>query len=216
MTTPQPGWYHDEQNPGGLRWWDGAQWTDHRSAPQSAATYATAPPAAAPYSPTPYSSATLAPLKAPEGTNWNTVWIWLIVIIPLVPVLGLMTVDWAHLIDPNDRTGLSSMRFLFSPGYLIAMVGGWVGYALCVWFAYRDWAELAARGVPKPFHWAWTFLSSLVYIIGRSVVVRRRTGAGSAPLWAGILSLVVMLAIVVYIIAAMITGVINSVEQFGR
>lgn len=30
MTTPQPGWYDDPENPNGQRYWDGQNWTPHR------------------------------------------------------------------------------------------------------------------------------------------------------------------------------------------
>lgn len=214
MTTAQPGWYPDPEAPGAMRWWDGAQWTGHRHTPAAPTAYGapgTGVPQAAPYSTASYGS-----LKAPEGTEWSTSWIWLIVAIPLVPVLALLTVDWTSLIDVNDRTGLSALRLFVSPGYLIAMLGGWVGYGLCVWFAYRDFEELAARGVPRPFHWAWAFLSSIVYVIGRSVVVRRRTGTGSAPLWAAIASIALMFAVITYVTVAMVLGVVDGVSQLTR
>lgn len=38
--TPAAGWYPDPENPGQLRYWDGQQWTEHRSAQ----TGATPPP----------------------------------------------------------------------------------------------------------------------------------------------------------------------------
>ncbi len=31
MTTTQPGWYPDPQNPATMRWFDGTQWTEHVS-----------------------------------------------------------------------------------------------------------------------------------------------------------------------------------------
>ncbi|HAQ9640229.1 TPA: hypothetical protein IYE67_003168, partial [Enterococcus faecium] len=42
---------------------------------------------------------------------------------------------------------------------------------------------LRDRGVDRPFPWAWALLGPLVYLIGRSVVVRRRVGGSAAPLW---------------------------------
>ena len=30
---PEAGWYDDPDVPGGLRWWDGTQWSDHREPP---------------------------------------------------------------------------------------------------------------------------------------------------------------------------------------
>ena len=44
--NPPPGWYPDPSAPGGQRYWDGARWTEHASAPQAAAQAAPAPYAA--------------------------------------------------------------------------------------------------------------------------------------------------------------------------
>jgi hypothetical protein len=57
-----------------------------------------------------------------------------------------------------------------------------------------DWRALNRAGVPRPFHWAWGFfmiLGAPVYMIGRSIVVRRRTGSGLAPMVVN-LSLIVL------------------------
>jgi hypothetical protein len=206
MTTTPAGWYPDPEDATRSRWWDGAQWTEHRSAPAIATPYAAAP----------YSASATADLRAPEGTEWNTAWIWLIALLPLIPIIGLFSFDWGGLIDLSDPTGMSSLAFLVSPGYLIGSLGGWVVYGLCVWFAYLDWRELGRRGVPRPFHWAWTFLSSAVYVIGRSVVVRKRTGRGISPMWATIAILVISFGATIYIVAVVMAAVFDAVSTIAR
>jgi hypothetical protein len=141
-------------------------------------------------------------LKAPAGTKPHTPWIWLIVVLPLLPMLALMTIDWSSLIDLSDPTGQSAFALYAHPAYWLATLGGWVSYGLCAWFAYLDWRELGRRGVPQPFHFAWVFLSGVVYVIGRSVVVRRRTGEGIAPMWAAIGTMVLGLGMGIYVTVA--------------
>ncbi len=184
MTTTPAGWYPDPDNQAQLRWWDGAQWTEHRSAPpvaHSAAPYATSN----------------AELKAPEGTKWNTVWIWILVVLPYLSSFGIFTIDWSQAFDFSHPSNMGSLSLLTSPGYLANLALSWIAWGLFVWFSYLDWRELSRRGVPKPFHWAWGFLT-IVYTIGRSVVVRRRTGAGISPMW------VTIVIYVVYVISTMI------------
>ena len=167
-----PGWYPDQS--GQQRWWDGTQWTEHVQTPYSAA-------------------AAIAALKAPEGTKTGTVWIWLIVLIPLLGLSTLFFIDWADYVDsvvaasvsdPYGTGAYSQQLALYSsPGYVINNLLSFLVYGLTVLFAVLDVRELKKRGVPQPFHWAFAFLTSIVYVIGRSVVVKRRTGGGLAPLW---------------------------------
>ena len=49
MATTPPGWYDDER--GALRWWDGAQWTEHVQTPDAESAPGDAPAAPVPGSP---------------------------------------------------------------------------------------------------------------------------------------------------------------------
>jgi len=151
-------------------------------------------------------------LTAPEGAEVNTVWIWLIVAMPLVSMLGLFTVDWSSFVDFSDTTGMSSLAAMTSPGYLFSVFSGWLVYGLSVWFSFLDRRALLQRGVPRPFHWAWTFLSSIVYVIGRSIVVKRRTGHGMAPFWAAIASLVLSLGVSAYLMIAIFSALADQLS----
>jgi hypothetical protein len=169
-TAVPPGWYPDQTTPGQLRWWDGTQWTAHVQAPYDPAT------------------ATVIP-KAPAGTKTGTVWIWLIVLLPLLSIGSLFLIDIAGYMQSvmANPTSVSGMLSLYtSPGYLITLVLSFLLYGLSVLFAAFDARELTKRGVQRPFHWAFAFLGGIVYVIGRSVVVKRRTGQGLGPLWGAI------------------------------
>lgn len=184
------GWYPDPAGGVQRRWWDGARWTDTLE--------------------TPYSTATAGQLdRAPEGTDPYTIWIWLILAIPVLQLLSLALIDWPQFIAESlaDPTSTGQLAVFSMPGYLAVTALGWIGNALIILFAFFDWRELRQRGVPQPFHWAWAFVvlaaTSAVYVIGRSVVVRRRTGRGMAPMWIAIgtivLSIVVAMAFTAYI-----------------
>lgn len=177
VTSAVAGWYPDPAGSAQRRWWDGTAWTDHLETPYSAA-------------------AVVQAQRAPDGTDPNTPWIWLIIFLPWLPSLGLFFVDWSGYIENllTDPTGLSVYGFLLSPAYLVSLVLGWIITGLIIWFAYLDWRELQRRGVPQPFHWAWIFLlfvvSSAVYTIGRAVVANRRTGKGLSVVWVTIATIV--------------------------
>jgi hypothetical protein len=194
-TNVPPGWYPDANAPGGQRWWDGTQWTEHV---QGAAAYQP-----------------FQPLKAPEGTKTNTVWIWLIVFLPLLSMASIFLIDiegYMRDVLQNPTSPGSMFSIYTSPGFLITTFGSWVLYGVMVVFAVLDWRTLKARGVPQPFHWAFAFLS-IVYPIGRAVVVKRRTGSGLGPLWGVIIVYAVSLIVSLvwsFVITAQIMSMMPS------
>ena len=174
-TNIPPGWYPDSTTPGSLRWWDGAQWTEHVHTPAGSSLQFAAP-------------------TAPAGTNTTTAWIWLVVLLPLLSIVSLFAIDMTgylrqSLAHPGSSTG-SMLGLITSPGYLLALVLGWGSTAAIILFAYLDWRTLKRRGVPAPFHWAFIFLifasAGIVYPIGRSVAVKRQAGGSRAPMWVAI------------------------------
>lgn len=190
-TTPAvpAGWYPDPAGSTQQRWWDGTKWTDHLQAP---------------YTPAP-SGALAGALKAPEGTKSYNVWIWLVVLLPYVTFPFLFFLDFGNMFSPgsiSDPNAMMDAQFavLTSPAYIGLVIGGLVSTVLVIVFAYKDWKELKAAGVPQPFHWAFVFLNLVigpVYAIGRAVIVKRRTGHGSAVLWVTIALLVLSIIIVI-------------------
>ncbi len=146
----------------------------------------------------------------------NTVWVWLLVFLPLLSLLGVVMFDWTSYIRDSFYAGVYSydsgdtaMAGTSAAGTLLTVVSSVVSLvisALTVLFAFLDWRQLRARGVERPFHWAWSFFvlvvgSGLVYIIGRGVILRRRTGSGLAPIWASIaVNVVVLIGFVIWVV----------------
>jgi hypothetical protein len=163
-----PGWYADPTGLAGVRWWDGGQWTAH-----------TAPtPATGPGAPV----ASRPPL--PESAPVYTPFIWLITLLPLVSCVTIWFYQPA--IPRITASGYASTNAFaaFTPGYFLILGVGVIVYAISVVFAYLDHRALTRVGVVRPFHWAWEFLSPVVYVIGRSVIVRSvAKPRGLLPIW---------------------------------
>jgi len=178
-TTTAPGFYPDPWGGPVRRWWDGVQWTDQL---ESAATVT---------------------VRAPEGTRPGTVWAWLIALIPIVPTTLWGVFDWRGLLDGTlDVSPALASQFgqLAHPIYASASLTALLVQVGTILFAYFDYRALLARQIPLPLHWAWSFFTfagagNLVYMIGRAVVVRRRTGRGTGPLWAAIAVLLATIAV---------------------
>jgi hypothetical protein len=189
-----PGWYADHTGEPRMRWWDGSQWTDHVSDP----------------TPRPYQ---LAPARntVPSTTPVGNVFIWIIVLLPLVSIALSFTVDYAALgravVDSQGTA--SSLAIYSNPAYLLSSLFSYVLIAVTTLLAYFDWRRLKRTGFERPFFWVWGLLG-IVYVIGRTVVVRRRSGRGIAPLLAYIGVLVASYIITGFEVSRMISVILQN------
>jgi hypothetical protein len=167
-----PGWYDD--GTGRMRWWSGVEWTEHLASPYAAAR---------PERP-----------ALPSDRPVYNVWIWLIVLLPLLSFGAFFF--WQPNFDylgefssPSSIGSAYSAMFssVFTPGYFVIVALGLVSYGLIAVFAWRDVVWLRAQGVVRPFSWPWAFIpgyGGLIYTIGRSVIVYRvAKPRGRAPIW---------------------------------
>lgn len=200
-STP-PGWYPDHTDPSLQRWWDGNAWSEHTQQ-----SYAAGDQQA----------------SAPEGTSWNTPWIWLLLALPLVSVIAVFFVDFSGytrdlLADPTNPYRAISQ--LFSPAMLVLMGLSWVILILTVVFSWLDWRELKRRGIPRPFHWAFSFLVlvtgiGVVYPIGRAVVTQRRGAGGRIVFWLAIVVAIVCVILLIVWIALFMTQLMGAIMNSG-
>ena len=147
-----------------------------------------------------------------DGARVYNVYIWLVVALPFLSVV-LLPFYQPHFdfVTSSDGSYVynGSPFAMFGPMYFVLLGVGFLAYALSVVFAWLDYRDLERVGVVRPFHWAWTFLTPLVYVIGRSVIVRRvAPGRGLAPIWVTIglyvLSLVISFAWVISLTSSML------------
>jgi hypothetical protein len=191
------GWYPVAPGSPQLRWWDGTQWTEHHHTVDATPAYGS------------------QTMRAPEGTRTGTAWIWIFALLPLLQLAEIPFVLTFYMkvfgaISLTDPTAIERAEFAPDSGILGLWGVTLVVYAISVVTAALDYRALGKRGVPHPFHWAWTFLSSLVYIIGRTVVVRRRTDTGLAPLWVNIVTLVAVIVAIQVVTAPIIAASMSS------
>jgi hypothetical protein len=167
--------------------------------------------------------------RAPEGTSPNTVQVWLIVAIFGIQSIGALVwlATWDLSGYMNSMMSLSTSTgsagdvfamygYIFTPGYFALLAFSFLGYLGTAALAYLDAKELIRRGVQRPFPWALSFIpsyGSLVYIIGRTVVVRRRTGTGFAPLGVYIAIFVLTMVLSVVVGLAMMSTMMGSIND---
>nr|WP_246376404.1 DUF2510 domain-containing protein [Conyzicola lurida] len=91
-----------------------------------------------------------------------------------------------------------------------------VPYFIVIGLAFADSRMLRARGIERPAHWAWAFLSAPIYLLARARNVIRESGHGIAPVlvWFGLgtLHLVSVVAIPGLIIAILPNIFVSQLE----
>lgn len=196
--SPQPpGRPPAPEFPGHLRWRDGRPWADPR---QDEAFF---------------QGGVGRPPFGPGAAVYNGA-IWAVALVPLANVLLELvwkpTLSYRTLVSGSQRIRMLEMDSVFTPVYFAVLLAGLIGYVLCVWSAYRDWKKLKAEGVLRPFHWAWAFLAPAVYVIGRSVVVRRLARPrGLAPVWAVVGTAILAVVVAGIKVAEMLPAGANAI-----
>jgi hypothetical protein len=194
------GWYADYENPSRLRWWDGTQWTEHVSEPAAPAQYVAV-------------QAEPLPATARVGNPF----FWVLVLLPVVTIVQLLLTDYSAIAAASTGSTAGALSMYSNPGYLLVSLLSYVVAAAAIVLAYFDWRTLKRVGVDRPFHWAWAFFAitglGIVYVIGRSVVVHRRSGRGLAPLWVHIGVAVVYLVVVVVKVSQLISTVFANLPN---
>ena len=180
-TTAQaaPGWYPDGS--GGQRWWDGRGWTDHTA------------PAPAPAAPT---GAAIVRPALPAGTSVDNAWVWVVSLIMVVASLPFFFFDMSGYMRAiieaevsGSTSGIPSVMANYFVFLAVTQVLGLAAWGFTVFAAFRDYKHLESVGVVRPFHWAFAFIPyTIVYLIGRHVVLRKVVRTAGWPLWAHIAS----------------------------
>ncbi|ROQ37273.1 uncharacterized protein DUF2510 [Frondihabitans sp. PhB188] len=161
--------------------------------------------------------------KAPEGAKVTNIFIWLIVLLPIISLIFSLAsiaslqgvVEDVIKSAQTDPTGSTVPTTPTTPLEIVGNVVGILIAAATIVLAYFDWKALKAAGVVRPFHWAFAFfalITPLVYIIGRSVVVHRRSGRGLLPLWVSIAIAVIGLVLGITAFVGIISGVMGSIN----
>ncbi|PPF70024.1 hypothetical protein C5E16_03680 [Clavibacter michiganensis] len=140
------------------------------------------------------------PPQAPAGTSPFTWAVWILAALPVISILLALAVDYRAALEMGARGPRPDVAVASALSSLVQFLM----WAASVALAYFDHRDLTRRGVVRPFHWAWAFIpvAGGVYLIGRSIVVRRRIPGSPANalapvwLWIGLIVIVAFVSIV--------------------
>lgn len=230
-----PGWYNDPAGSPQQRWWNGTAWTDQLSQPGPYAGYQQGFPAPGPAGPghqpgyqpgyQPAYQQGYQPGYQPERPTisaetpvYNPL-IWIITLLPLVSIALMLAwnPDFSALyMDPTgEYSPMMDPGAVFTPAYMLLVGSSFPIYGASVVLAYFDSERLKKDGVVRPFHWAWSFLGAAVYVIGRSVIVRKvAPGRGLVPVWVMIGVIVLSIVVSTVKMSVMMSSMVDTISTY--
>ncbi len=118
----------------------------------------------------------------PPGTRTGTPWVWLLATLPWLLSSTIFFFDVAAVLDAlwvDDVAGALS-HVTLHVGLLVAST--LVSIAIALVLARADARHLGRLGVVRPFPWGFAAIAAIVYLIGRTVVLRGVARPTIAPL----------------------------------
>jgi hypothetical protein len=151
-----------------------------------------------------------------NGTPVYNPFIWIITLLPLLTMVLLLfwNPNFRVIYIGREQTPTVDPSSIFTPIYFLLVFSGFLTYAATVLLAYFDSERLKRDGVVRPFHWAWSFLSGAVYVIGRSVIVAKvAPGRGLTPIWVLIGVVFLSLVLTTTKVSALMSSMIDSIPS---
>ncbi|MBB5634092.1 hypothetical protein BKA04_002315 [Cryobacterium mesophilum] len=115
-------------------------------------------------------------LYGSTATRKATVSGWFIAVMPLIA--GVLAIGAVKGAENYPRYVPEGVEWWMLAGGVVVVL-----YLVTLLLAVADRRKLDWAGYNHPAHWAWAILTAPVYLLVRTIVVRRETGRNSALLW---------------------------------
>lgn len=204
--TPPRATVPDSSTPSSFDWLPGGAALGTGAAVSTAAASAPTPPSPAPAAPEPAVVASAPPAQAdptsapadPTTSAWaqepavataaadelysnaatrtSTVSGWFIALMPLFA--GILSIAAVKGAENYPRYIPATLEWWMLAGGVVVVL-----YLVTILLAVADRSKLDWAGYTRPAHWAWSILTAPVYLLVRTIAVKRETGRNSALLW---------------------------------
>lgn len=119
-------------------------------------------------------------LYTTAATRKATVSGWFIALMPLFA--GILSIAAVKGAENYPRYIPATFEWWMLAGGVVVVL-----YLVTILLAVADRSKLDWAGYSRPAHWAWTLLTAPVYLLVRTIAVKRETGRNSALLWVWLL-----------------------------